>query len=159
MKNLIILLSILFLSSCSSDDEKKNAFNYANQFQMTVKNSEGIDLLNPNSPNTLNTNNIKLYYLKNGVSEEVYNPSADFPRNYMIYLHPDGFYRIELTPNDAASEEFPISYIKWNETDTDTIKCKINYSENAIILEKVWFNEEFKLDTGLNNGLTFEIVK
>ena len=159
MKNLIMLLSVMFLSSCNSDDEKKNEFNYSTGFEMIVKNSEGIDLLNPNSPNTLNTNNIKLFYLKNGVSEEVYNPSLDLPRNYMIYLQSDGIYRIRIFPNEIQSEEFPISYIKWNETDIDTIKCKLKYTENAVVLEKVWFNEVFKLDTTLNNGLTFEILK
>lgn len=159
MKNLIMLLSVIFLSSCTSDDEKKNEFNYSTAFEMIVKNSEGIDLLNPNSFNSLNTNNIKLYYLKNGVSEEVYNPSLDLPRNYTIYLHSDGIYRIRIFPNEIQSEEFPITYIKWNETDTDTIKCKLKYTENAIVLEKVWFNEVFKLDTTLNHGLTFEILK
>ena len=126
---------------------------------MIVKNSEGIDLLNPNSSNNLNTNNIKLFYLKNGVSEEVYNPSLDLPRNYMIYSQSDGIYRIRIFPNDIQSEEFPITYIKWNETDTDTIKCKLKYTENTIVLEKVWFNEEFKLDTTQNSGFTFQILK
>lgn len=42
--------------------------------------------------------------------------------------------------NSATSEEFPITYIHWNSTDTDTIKAQIKRIPNGggMWLEKVW---------------------
>ena len=156
MKNLIIIVLLLILVSCSSEESKNDA-TYSIDFEMIVKNSDGADLLNPNTPNTFNTPNIKLFYLKKGILEEVYSPTADFPRNYKIYQHIDGIYRIGIFPNDSKSENLPVTHIEWNATDTDTIKGEFYYSENAVIIQKVWFNDELRLD--FSNGRTFEIVK
>lgn len=159
MKILNTFFLAMVLLSCNSDDNNETDFVYSIGFEMIVKNGGGIDLLNQNSPNTLNTNDIKLYYLINDVSEEVYNPNLDLPRNYMIYEHSDGFYRIKIFPNYAQSEEFPTTYIEWGENDTDTIKCQFKYTNNSIALTKVWFNEILELDTESGTGFTFEVIK
>lgn len=144
--------------SCNSECGQNN-YNHAIGFEIHVKSSNGEDLLNPNSPNTLNTSNIKLYYLKNGISEEVYNPNSDYPRNFMIFMDQEGLYRMRIFPNALKNEEFSVTYIKWNETDSDTVKCKFSFDCNATILQKVWFNDTLKLDTALGDGLFFEILK
>lgn len=155
----MVLLSAIILSSCITDDSYDPEFNYATSFEMIVRDSEGIDLLNPSSLNSLNSDSIKLYYLENGIVSEVYSPNYDHPRNYLIYSETDGTYRIRIFPNDIQTEQNPVTYIKWNEGDTDTITCTFIYTDNAIMLKEVRVNDVFKLDTTLNNGSTFEIVK
>ncbi len=160
MKKFILLLSVIFLSSCRSGGDIC-CFNYSTFFEIIVKNSEGEDLLNPDTPNSLNTDKIKLFYLKNGVKEEVYRPTADHPRNYLIFLDTDNQYRMRVFPNDLKSELLPVTYIEWNGNDTDTIMCKIEHSDNAVLLEKLWYNNELKIDFSNPDYRTrvFEIVK
>ena len=42
--------------------------------------------------------------------------------------------------NTAESEDMPITYIKWNETDTDTIQAHYIRTENSIIYDQIWYN-------------------
>ncbi len=160
MKKFILLLSVIFLSSCRSG-QNDCCTDYLLGFQMLVKNSEGEDLLNPNTPNSLNTDKIKLFYLKNGVKEEVYHPTADHPRNYFIFLDSNGQYRIGVNVNYAKSEPFPITYIQWNENDMDTIISKLEYKDSGISIEKLWYNNELKIDFSnpQYSDWVFEIVK
>lgn len=39
-----------------------------------------------------------------------------------------------------------VTYIKWNDTDTDTIKCFIEYTKTSAINKKVWVNGELAWD-------------
>ncbi len=160
MKKFILLLSVIFLSSCRSGGDIC-CFNYSTSFDIIVKNSEGEDLLNPDTPNSLNTDKIKLFYLKNGVKEEVYYPNLDAPRHYSINLYEDNWYKIHILPNGLQSELLPVTYIEWNENDTDTIMCKIEHLDNAVLLKKLWYNNELKIDFSnpQYSDWVFEIIK
>jgi hypothetical protein len=138
----LMLISAMMLFSCQKE---KEAMNLDAGIEITVFDNNGNDLLNPSNQNSFKEQNIKIYYLINGIVEEVYYPNYDNPRNFSIYER-DGIYRMGLSPNANEKDEFPVTYIKWNETDTDTIKCSISRTESSVICTKVWYNETLMWD-------------
>ena len=48
--------------------------------------------------------------------------------------------------NADSSEEYPITYLRWNETETDILKAKYRRSSGSVILEKLWLNEVLVLE-------------
>ncbi len=144
---------IVLLSSC--EKESLN-FNLDRQIEILVTDKSGNNLLNPSNPEAYNIKDIRLYYLEDNNLKEVFYSHQDYPRNYMILDELD--YRIRIFPNASKEEEFPVTLIKWNETDMDTIKCEFSRTENSLICRKVWYNGKPMWD---NIGVErfFEIVK
>jgi len=167
MKNLIfLLLANILLISCSSDNNN-NGNSYYNLdvgITMTFKDINGNDLLNPNNINAYSTDLIKIYYLKeNGDIEEIYNSNLDSPRNFKIITPEDSqenIYALYLTPNTYLTEN-AITYIEWNNTETDTIKTNYRYGDNYTICNKIWYNNVnvWTENTNVNSGRLFEIIK
>lgn len=135
----LILITTMVLFSCQKE---KESFNVDTGIEITVLDKIGNDLLNPLNQNSYKEDIIKIYYLINGVVEEVYFPNYENPRNFSIY-EKDGIYQMRLFPNGYEREEFPVTFIKWNETDTDTIKCSFTRTHNSVVCTKVWYNETF----------------
>jgi len=138
----LMLISAMMLFSCQKE---KESFIVDIGIEITVSDENGNDLLNPSNQNSFNEQNIKIYDLINGVVEEVYYPNYDNPRCFSI-VEKDGIYRMMLSPNANEKDEFPVTYIKWNETDTDTIKCSISRGDNYVVCTKVWYNETLMWD-------------
>jgi len=132
----LMLISAMIFLSCQ---EEKNSTNIDTHIEIAVVDKNGNDLLNPSAENSFKEENIKIYYLINGVVEEVFYPNLDYPRCFRIYER-DGIYRMRLSPNGNEKDEFPVTYIKWNETDTDTVKCNFSRGDNSLICTKVWYN-------------------
>ncbi len=155
MKNLIfLLLATTLIVSCSSDDNNNddNYYNLQTGIDFLVSNQNGDDLLNPNTTNAYSAESIKIFYLKDGIVEEIYNSNLALPRNFKIVSPEDSgeetyFMRIFL--NNFVSEN-AITYIEWNETDTDTIRANFNNGDNYSILSKAWYNEELVFDETIN---------
>lgn len=155
MKNLIVILAILMCSSCSKDDNnKEDNFSLYNSMLINLRDNQGNNILNTNS---YLTNNIKIFYVNNGVATEFYQPNLDNPKAYSIINSGENL-RIGLSLNHNE-EDFPVTYIKWNETDTDTIKAHYNRSENHILLDKVWINNVLCDPTSGISGMEFTITK
>ena len=159
MKKTILTLTIMtLLLGCSKNSDDENQFSLGAVIELGIRNSAGVDLLNPNNQESFNESDIKLFYLINGNVEEVNNPTADLPRNFQIFEQ-NGSYRIGISLNYSESEELPITYVQWNETDTDTLKCKIRRTSSLVTAEKVWLNDELIWDESSNNEPYFEIIK
>ncbi len=157
MKSIILTLLIMAsILGCNSDDEQQ--FNLDVGIEFSIKNSEGIDLLNPNNSESLNESEIKLFYLINGNVEEVFDPNMDSPRNFLIYKH-ESEYRIGISQNYSETEEFPITYIQWNNQDTDTLKCEYARTNRSIRQQKIWLNDELIWDASTNTEPFYEIIK
>ena len=137
MKHLIFLISLLSIISCSKDNNEK--LNIDTSIDLSVKDSYGVDLLNPNNPNTLDVDAIEIQYVSNGQAITVNNINLDYPKGFFIYKH-NNEYRMRLFPNDDKDENYPITYIKWNGNDIDTLNCKIERNKNSQICKAVWFN-------------------
>jgi len=154
-KLIYIFCIVIFLCSCEKEDRYGPDF-IDIQIEIKLLDQSGKNLLNPSNPNAYDAKDIKLYYLEGGNLKEVNYANYDYPRNFMILNEPD--YRIRLFPNTSKNEEFPLTFIKWNESDIDTIKCEFSAVNSSVICRKVWYNEKLMWD---NFGVErfFEIVK
>jgi hypothetical protein len=153
MKKIIPIICLIIISiSC----EKEVQYNLDTQIEVLLLDKSGNNLLKPSNPAAYNVNDIKLYYVEGNSINEVFYSNLDYPRNYMILDELD--YRIRIFPNASKKEDFPVTLIKWNETDMDTIKCEFSRTENSLICRKVWYNGKLMWD---NIGVErfFEIVK
>jgi len=133
---LIILIFAMIFLSCQ---EEEVSTNIDIVIEITVIDKSGNDLLNPSVENSFKEESIKIYYLIDGVVEEVYYPNSDNPKGFRIYER-DSIYRMGLSPNGNKKEEFPVTYIQWNETDTDTVKGSFLRGEGFLMCTKVWYN-------------------
>lgn len=155
MRNLIfLLLMITLLVSCNSNDANngKNFYALETGLDFRVVSPEGIDLLNPNNENSFLTETIKIYYLIDGDVQEIYNSNLSLPRNFKIVSPEDSGieeYYMSIFLNNSVPED-AITYVEWNETDTDTIRANFNNGNNHSILTKAWYNEELVFDESIN---------
>ena len=101
--------------------------------------------------------NIKLFYVIDGETQEVYDSNLDNPRNFRIYKH-ENEYRIGISPNYSKTEEKPVTYIQWNENDTDTIEVVYERTQNATVQNKIWLNGEQIWELGDNTIDPFFIL-
>jgi len=159
MKTTILTLMItFFLLGCNKNSEVENQFSIGVGIDLSIRNDNGVDLLNPNNPESLNELDIKLFYLINENIEEVNYPNSDNPRGFTIYEHISE-YRIGISMNYSEAEEFPVTYVQWNEFDTDTLKCKIYRTNSLVTVEKVWLNDELIWDARDEVEPYYEMIK
>tara|TARA_B100000795_G_scaffold259924_1_gene235318 strand:- start:27 stop:533 length:507 start_codon:yes stop_codon:yes gene_type:complete len=167
MKNLIfLLLASILIVSCSSNgnNNDNDYYNLDTDIIFTIKDSNGNDLLNPNNPNAYLSETVKIYYLKeNGETEEVYNSNLDASRNFKVITPENSgsdIYAFQLFPNTYIMEN-AVTYIEWNDTETDTVKTNYRYGDNHTVCNKVWYNDTdvWTENTEINTGRIFEIIK
>lgn len=156
MKSILRIILILFIfNSCKK--EEPLAFYIDCGVEITVKNKDGKDLLNPLTPGALLSQNIKIYYLINGVKKEVNYGNYVNPQNFNI-LELDGIYRMRLILNQA--DPISTTYIQWNASDTDTLKSQIYRPEGLITCKGIWFNDSLVWSwENYSKERSFEIVK
>lgn len=156
MKNLILMLFLALLLSCSTENGEGIVFETG--IELSVINTEGQDLLNPGFSDSYKEGQIKLFYKIDGELQEVYDSSLDHPRNFFIYKRPTE-YRIRIFPNTDKSKEISITLIQWSETDADTIRSKIERRGSITQVTKVWFNNELKWQISSEEESYFEVIK
>ncbi len=142
MKSLLYLIIILFLVNCKSDNENQSV-DIDTGLSISIVNNEGIDLLNPNDSSSIKEKNIKLFYLINGEKEEFFDADLDSPKGFGIYKDVDS-YKIDIMPYIGNSNQITTTFIELEKGVLDTIKCKIEKTENRVLCSKVWFNSELK---------------
>lgn len=162
MKNLIFLLIVFTLIvSCDSNEDRNNNSSYAliRFVEFKVASIDGVDLLNPNNINAYKSNDIKIYNLIDGEVVEVFNQSSTIQRDFKI-VSPENSgieeYFIRVYINNTELEN-AITYIEWNETDTDTIKSNSVANGNSLVLTQAWYNDELLIDE--NTESLPEIIK
>lgn len=131
MKKITLLLTILFLISCSNENDC-GCVNIETNIDIALKDNNGNYLINTsNYPK----NNIQVKYLINGTIQNPKNGEGP------IFIDDTNLpTRIRIFLNNTSKEEYPITYVKWNDTDTDTIKSHFIRGNNSIILDKIWIN-------------------
>lgn len=169
MKTLFNLscFSLLLLASCKKSDVPLGV-NIDTQVNLILKNQSGRDLLNPSTPGYYNPENIRLYYLKDGKKQEVYKPTADYPRNFFVIKNEgNNEYCIRIFANETTVDrEITTTYVQWNAARQDTIKTLMSVGPNYIYADKVWYNGELKfdvnkdpIDTDWGNGIIRRLIK
>lgn len=131
MKKITLLLTTFLLISCSTESDC-GCVNIETHIDIALKDSNGNYLINTsNYPK----NTIQVQYLING---SIQNPKSG---EQSIFIDdPNLPTRIRIFLNNASTEEYPITYVKWNDIDTDTIKAHFTRENNSIIVDKIWIN-------------------
>jgi hypothetical protein len=155
---LILILAIMTVYGCDKTEEQNNNYNLDIVMEFSVFNTNDQDLLDTATVGHFNESVFKLFYVIDGEIHDVYNPNYDNPRNFKVYKHKNE-YRIGIGMNYTESSEKPITYIQWNETDTDTIEAEYIRTDNAVMKNKVWFNGKLIWDRSLNQEEYYKIIK
>src|SRR5690554_841725 len=158
MKKIFFLLMICSLISCSEDSDGDNSYVLYVGSLFHILNDNNEDLLNKNTPNNLNSDNIRIeYFNESGNYEVFFYEYLDSKYGYEIYTDENphifacgnGFKRFIINNKITGT-------IKWNATERDTIVTEITETPNSLTKTKVWVNGELKYD--MHNGLTPEVI-
>lgn len=124
---------------------------------LLVYNGQSENLLDPTTIEYYKEEDIRIYYLKNGVKEEVYNISYNWPRNFDIFkIEGTDEYAMVLVPDDVGKEnrEITTTIIKWSDQDEDTVKTEMlrieNRESSVTSISKIWFNDKLLYDDQVN---------
>lgn len=152
MKKFLLFLGIALFLSCEKD-------NFCGCYivdigvNISITDSNGNDLLNPENSNAYTEKDIKLFISDQGQMKEVLAGNTDYPGDLMIFPTNNSKYMLRVfTPQ-------PVTYIQWKGTDMDTIQCEFSQTDNSKICTKVWYNSKLVFDGKNGTGRYFEIKK
>ena len=158
MYKLVLIVGLVLFTGCSKKSNSKDNLDVYVDFKLISK--SGVDLLDPNTHDSYNTSNIQLIYLIDGVEKLYYCGNCDNQKGYSFYKRNDT-YVIRIAPNFSIQQDNsdPITYIQWNESDRDTLRCYINRTNHnsSIICTKVWYNGTVLYDG--NGERFFTVIK
>lgn len=151
MKSILFALIILLAVGCNKDDDCGCTI-ISLDANISLKSAAGADLLDPDNPDSYKKENIRIYHLINGDEKRA---GVDD----ILYEDGDGINRYRTFVNHEGSDEFPITYIDWSETDRDTIKSEIYRTDNQTRAIKIWYNGELMWDVENGGAPDLTIVK
>lgn len=155
---LILAFALLFLS-CKEDDSAGVVIDTA--IDVSVLSADGLDLLNPQTPNNLTENDIQLFKNEEGTSVPyTLEANIDHPKGIFIFEDAPN-YRIRIFPSLTENEEFPVLYVQWGELGMDTLKLEVERknSNSYQVVEKVWYNAEKVYDQNEKHEERHFVVK
>ncbi|MEX1383395.1 hypothetical protein [Lutibacter sp.] len=159
MKKLLIILAVTTFIACNKSNDTIDAFYLGSGLEFSISNANNEDLLNPENPNKIDTESIRIFYVINGEKVNVYNPNLTNSRNFLVFKH-ENEYRIGITLNHTETSEKPITYIQWNEGDTDTVEVVYNRTSNSVMQNIIWLNGEQVWEIGSNTvDPYFKLIK
>ncbi|MBE9467297.1 MAG: hypothetical protein IMY72_03125 [Bacteroidetes bacterium] len=145
MKNykvFVIILAMMF--SCSKNEDMNfAAVAVDSYFDFLVVNENDENLFDVATENNWDVNEIKLFYVKNGEPELHYTSrlGSPAPYGYLLTEHRNLDNILRVFMNYEPDLDTSITYIKWNELRTDTLKATYN-NTNGYQKKEVWFNGE-----------------
>ena len=143
------------LLACNDENNNEKDSVYCQQ-SFVIRDKEGNDLINPNSPNIIDYNKIIIYHYKNGEKIKasntiVYSPDIiadDLPGfyvdSYIDYLEKQKYFiNVSLNQNPIGSSDTTYTLIEWNQNGwkTDTITSKISQGASYLTVGMVMFND------------------
>jgi hypothetical protein len=137
MKNYLLILTCVFiLTSCTKDDENSNIF-IESSIILKINNLTE----NNNFLNSVNEQNVKLFYDNNGTYSQLNYP-GDYPKGFILFQEePLNEKLIKVFSYVGGNNNIGTTYVEWNESDIDTLNYKINRYENgSISISEVKFN-------------------
>ncbi len=156
--SLILFYSALGLVACNDEQQAANVIDATIEISVKSK-ADGSDLLDPANSNALDESQIRIYHFIDGAFVEVNEPLLDLPKGYLIYKH-ERTHRITIG-GEVFQESKMTSLIKWNSTDTDTLRYEIKrYAHGAtVVITNVTFNDLEVWDESSDKERYFEITK
>jgi hypothetical protein len=144
MKKLSQILLVFFagiISSCNDETFPCCPQTNSDMVNITVRDAQGNNLLNPTLEGAYRENVIKIFYEEEGKLEEFFNGGhSNMRRNFRI-LPPElgSDYSMSLVLKEKT-------VIQWNETEADTLQAEIYDNGMILILRKVYHKGELKWD-------------
>lgn len=144
MKNLSQIFLILIagvITSCNDEISPCCPATNSDMVNITVRDAQGNNLLNPTLEGAFRENVIKILYEEDGKLKEFYNGGhSNMRRNFRIISPELGSdYRMRVILKEKT-------VIQWNQTEADTLKAEILDDGMILILRKVYHNGELKWD-------------
>lgn len=149
---ILIFSGILTLFSCDEDSGTGTVI--SNDVLITVVNQEGEDLLDPSNPESINIEEIKVFYLLNGIKTEINRSNLDYPKMFLV-TDPDmnsEYYRILLFLNIEDDSEITTTYIELKPNIVYEFRSELNRFGNSVTDEKIWLQNELICDVNVNRG-------
>ena len=154
MKNIFALIFVLMLAGCTEKDKpvpSDNEMVYSIAVDISFLNNQGQDLLNSNTPDYYNYKNFELYYLVKDEIVSVADYDSLLINGMMLVTESNPYYLRCFTyanENDGVISEsdgvitgISYTYLKLNDTETDTIKTEWESIKNkSFVNTKVWYN-------------------
>lgn len=141
-KIILMITGILLLNSCSRTSEPDEVFRETSAL-LRIKTNSGENFLE-----TINTDNVELYYKKNGVLTLLTysSPGAilDNPKGYLIIKEtPLNQKIIGISCYVEGTNPKEETYIKWNDSDMDTLSYDITrYETGSISIHSIKYNNK-----------------
>ena len=142
MRRLFLILPVLLIFSCKDDRVCCSSTFIDILTVFYAQNEQGDDLFDPNNPNYIDINKLRVYDLVNGEEVERYNPNLDIPRGFKTYP-PEGpytKYRMHLFVNEREKSNRTTTILKWNESDIDIFEAELDRGDNHTYYTKLWVN-------------------
>jgi hypothetical protein len=158
MKNILIFLLAVLLLGCSKSDDTSatpaSGMNRDTYVYMTYRNANGADLLDSSTPGHFKETDLRLYYVRDGIVDEVYDSNMDMPRNMRLESTEQGVALLVFTDEPPQAKPVAgkivtggaITLLKLNNTTTDTITTAWERRPGNFQVIKVWYNGELKWD-------------
>jgi len=146
----IAALFVAAIMTTSCKKEKPVNADLDNDIQILLLNESSANLLTP--PSALSTQNIDIYYMKNGVKTLYYQENLGMPKGIQIFKAADGKERLMMFPVESGSE-FSETLVKFGDLGTDTVRCQHYISAQSKRVIKVWVNGDLKWDVTTSPAL------
>ncbi len=144
---LLIAIIAILLSGCTKDECNECSYVVDVGLEFHIKNANGLDLLNSSTANYFIFDSIKQFNDINGEIIEVYNPNLDFPRGLFLITETNPYSLRVFTTTDGLGingDEVrtgqTITYLKLNNSDTDTILTEWRKTNKSTTISKAWYN-------------------
>lgn len=141
----------LFMASCKEPEIKGVVVD--TEVNLIIKNKDGKNLLDPSTPDHFTSDEIRLFYLKDGQKTEVYYPNLDHPRNFFISQNESNKeYFMRVFVNEGTlNQELTTTYIQWRANQVDTLQSMITRQGASVYSDKVWYDKVLKYDVSKNS--------
>lgn len=156
-----IIICIGILLSLTACKKEGHSFALSTGLYLSIVNSAGLELLDPNSDNNINVRNTDLYYIINGKKERQFHGNLDYPKMFTIEKYM-GDYLIKVFLNtDTDKDGFSVSILEYEGYPSDTIKARVHKNINSTYTSDVWINDKQVIDVQTKVGHTgpIKIIK
>ncbi len=149
----LFLLPIVLLSCKKSNHTLVDV-----HVDLSLKTDVGKDLLDPDNPNGFDVADIQLYSKQDGKLVPYSQGNYDYPKGFFIYTKANDNV-IRIFPMDTHLGGLSKTYIKWSDSDIDTLECMVNNSNNFTRVTAVSFNNQLMWETKQQRERLIEIIK
>ncbi|NOU61855.1 hypothetical protein [Marinifilum caeruleilacunae] len=155
MKNIILLIALTMVACTKSKDEVAILDSHIDYiFELSIRDTEGKDLLNPNSLNHFKHDEIKVFCFNDGEKKLLYDNQIE-PRDF-ISKKENGTYVISASTGGGVTKEYnqetvgqDTVLLQLSENVVDTIKTEWRFiKSNQFFNTKLWYNGELKWEVG-----------